>query len=503
MRRAAAWVVCWLVAGCGGALPEESSPADTPAVEARQAAAAACEPVAGQAQRVKLILPPSSLPARFAETPESLVEFQGQLFFAVNFEDGRRALWKSDGTEAGTVEVKAFAPSSSGNFERLGGLTPAGDRLFFLAHEAATGTELWVTDGTTGGTRLVADLTPGSEGSFLSLLTGLGSTLVFFREQPFTSPTPGLVELWRSDGTTAGTERLLALAPGTTVSFQKLQLGSALLFFVSVPGRGLELWKTDGTATGTRRIQRLDAGSAFIFDVRIADGTGFFTLIDEGNLTEVWKTDGTSGGTQRLRTFGPAAFPRLLSTIGEYLYLALTDPVTQRMHLYRMRVQGSGSREYVTSLPNPFADQPDAFPSVNEVSAADGRIFFSISIGSPGPAPRDTQLWVTDGTREGTRLLRRPLSLSDEYGSPVFAVSPRLAFFAAFEEGTAGIEPWVTDGTMRGTRRLRDVAPGGESSYPRSFTRVGERVFFSAYDDSQAGQLWTVPLLRTCVPGTR
>jgi ELWxxDGT repeat protein len=494
-------VVGWLVVGCGGPLLEEAPPVavDMPAAVASGVSAQACEPAAGAAQRVKVILPPSSMPARLAQMPASLVEFRGQLFFAVNFEDGRGALWKSDGTEAGTVEVAAFPPSSPG-FDWLRGLTPAQDKLFFQANEAATGDELWVTDGTSAGTRLVADLTPGTDGSFLSHLTGLGNTLVFFREPPGGT---GGYELWRSDGSAAGTQRLLEFGPGTSVSFQKLQLGNTLLFFVSHATRGIELWKTDGTAAGTARIRRLDGGEAFVFDVRTAEGTGFFTLLDGGNLTEVWKTDGTPGGTQRMRTFGPSAFPRLLQVSGAYLYLALTDAVTQRMHLYRMRTDGSGSREYVVTLPNPYADQPDAFPSVNDVSVAQGRIFFSLSIGSSGPAPRDTQLWVTDGTRHGTRLLRRPLSLSDEYGSPVYAVSPRLAFFSAFEEASAGIEPWVTDGTVWGTRRLRDVAPGGESSYPRSFTRVGDRVFFSAYDETLAGQLWSVPLLRTCLTGER
>jgi hypothetical protein len=51
----------------------------------------------------------------------------------------------------------------------------------------------------------------------------------------------------------------------------------------------------------------------------------------------------------------------------------------------------------------------------------------------------------------------------------------------------------VTDGTVAGTRVLKDVAPDG-SSYPRDYTRVGQRVFFSAFDDTVANQLWTVPL---------
>lgn len=505
-------VVCWLAVGCGEPLLEEVPPADTPAQEALsggerlpeglgELSAEGCRLEVGQAQRVKVILPPSGIFSRFAERPESLVEFRGQLSFAVNFEDRRMALWRSDGTEAGTTEVKAFPPLPSDRLARLRGLTSAGDKLFFLASEVDSGNELWVTDGSPGGTRRVADLTPGAEGSFLSHLAGLGSRFVFFREVLGSDTMPGRHELWRSDGTAAGTQRLMDFGPGTSVSWQDMRLGGALVFFVSSASRGTELWRTDGTVAGTVRVRRLDAGEAGIFDVRTSGGTGFFTLLDEGNLTEVWKTDGTPGGTLRLRTFGPGSFPRLLNAIGAQLYIAITNATTQRLSLYRLRTDGSGVRELVATLPNPYADQPDAFPSLNDVSPAERRIFFSVAIGTSGPAPRDTQLWVTDGTRAGTQLLRRPLSLSDEYGSPIYAVNDRLAFFTAFELGGTGIEPWVTDGTARGTRLLRDAAPGGESSYTGTFLRVGDRVFFDAYDDTQAGQLWSAPLRRTCLHG--
>lgn len=493
-----AFLVWGLVVGCGGAVDEEALVSGNEALGVEGEAAWDCHPEVGEARRVKTILPPSQFPGRLAEAPESLVEFRDQLYFAVNFEDGRQSLWKSNGTEAGTVEVKEFPPQP--NFARLTALTPAKDRLFFLATEAATGQELWVSDGTTGGTHLVKDIAPGIMGSALSNLAGLGRTLVFFRE-PFAGQTPPEnIELWRSDGTAAGTERIRDLGPDTSVSFNTFKLGERLIYFTFGPG-GVELWRTDGTSAGTVRVKRLDAGEAFIFDARTSGGTAYFTLIDEDNSTEVWKTDGTAGGTLRLRTFGPSHSVRLLNAIGSSLYITVTDPVEQRMNLYRLRTDGSGVREYVTTLPNPYADLPDAFPYIDAVSAADGRIYFSVAISTSGPAPRDTQLWVTDGTKAGTRLLVRPLSTSDEYSSPVFAVSGRLAFTAAFELAGAGLEPWVTDGTVGGTRRLKDIAPGGDSSYPRSFTRVGNRVYFSAFDETRAGQLWSVPLRNACLAG--
>jgi ELWxxDGT repeat protein len=509
----AGMVVCWLAVGCGGPLPDEGPSPGTSGEEAGSSSEPVpglgepspqwwCPPTEGETQRVKTILPPSEFGGRYAAVPESMVEFRGQLFFAVNFEDGRMALWRSTGTGTGTAEVRAFPAQPPWSFPRLGELTPARDRLFFLANEAATGSELWVTDGTTGGTRQVAELTPGPESSALSHLTALGQGLVFFRRLPESSSVPERWELWRSDGSAAGTARLLELAPGTSVSRQEIPLGDSLFFFLSDARHGTELWRTDGTTAGTYRIQALDEDEVAVLDVHIAGGKAFFTLRDEGSLTELWQTDGTPVGTRRMYTFGSSFFlPRILGALGDDLYLALPSLETRKLRLYRMRTDGTPRREYVTTLDNPYAGQPDAVAVLGDASIAEGRIFFSIVVASLGPAPRDTQLWVTDGTPSGTRLLRRPLSLSDEYSSPILAVGAGLAFFSAYEQSSASIEPWVTDGTVAGTRRLRDIAPGGESSYPRSFTRMGDRIFFSAYDETLAGQLWAVPLRRTCAAG--
>lgn len=485
-----------LALGCGGALPDEGSWDEGQAAEA---AAELCAP-AGDAQRVKTILPPSDNISRYAPKPESLVEFRGQLYFAVNFEDGRMALWKSAGTEATTTEVKGFAALPPWSFPRLDALTPAGDTLFFLATESPTGRELWATDGTAGGTRLVTDLTPGPQGSSLSHLTAVGRTLVFARRVPGSSTQAERMELWRADGTAAGTQRLVDLGAGSDMSWQLIRLDTAALFLVTHPSRGTQLWKTDGTAAGTGLVQHIDSGQVHAVDVRNEGRRAFFTVLD-GSNTEVWQTDGTSTGTLRLYTFGPNPVARLLGSLGEYVYLTLADVELQWMRVYRLRTGVTSSREYIATVPNPYAGQIDAVPFLDTVARTEGKLFFSIGIGSSGPVPRDTQLWVTDGTQAGTKLLRRPLSLSDEYSSPIYVLGTGLVFFASYEPGV-GIEPWVSDGTAAGTRRLKDIS-SRESSYPSSFQRSGDRVYFSAYDDTQAGQLWSVPLQSTCVSGER
>ena len=45
-------------------------------------------------------------------------------------------------------------------------LTVVGSTVFFTATDATHGTELWKTDGTAAGTALVKDVYPGSIGSY-------------------------------------------------------------------------------------------------------------------------------------------------------------------------------------------------------------------------------------------------------------------------------------------------------------------------------------------------
>ena len=85
-------------------------------------------------------------------------------------------LWKSDGTESGTVMVKNIvgSGSSSPNF-----LTAVGNTLYFEASDGTNGVELWKSDGTASGTVMVKDINSGSNSGNPSYLTAVGNTLYF------------------------------------------------------------------------------------------------------------------------------------------------------------------------------------------------------------------------------------------------------------------------------------------------------------------------------------
>jgi ELWxxDGT repeat protein len=102
-------------------------------------------------------------PGQGDSNPQFLTNVNGVLYFEAD--DGAQGgeLWKSDGTAAGTLLVKDIAPDDSDSFGQQ--LTNADGTLFFTAADRSFGVgdhgdELWKTDGTAAGTVIVKDISP-------------------------------------------------------------------------------------------------------------------------------------------------------------------------------------------------------------------------------------------------------------------------------------------------------------------------------------------------------
>ena len=118
-------------------------------------------------------------------------------------------------------------------------LTNVNGTLFFTANDGSTGKELWKTDGTSAGTMLVRDIQPGSDGSSSNSLVNVDGTLLFVANDGSTGE-----ELWQSDGTSSGTVLAMDIATGASSSNPRelREVGGRLFFVATTPDYSTELW---------------------------------------------------------------------------------------------------------------------------------------------------------------------------------------------------------------------------------------------------------------------
>jgi ELWxxDGT repeat protein len=95
--------------------------------------------------------------------PYWLTDVGGTLYFQANDGTHGEELWKSDGTEAGTVMVRDIRPGSVRSEPAW--LTDVGGTVYFTAGDGVDGRELWMSDGTEAGTVMVKDIRAGSASS--------------------------------------------------------------------------------------------------------------------------------------------------------------------------------------------------------------------------------------------------------------------------------------------------------------------------------------------------
>lgn len=185
----------------------------------------------------------SAVWAAGSSSPTRFVEFGGRLFFNGPIANSVTPMWVTDGTEAGT---RVFFP----NFATP--LAVVGERLLFVGYDDEAGDELWTTDGTIDGTFRLIDLYPGRFPGFFAGFAKVGDVYCFAARDPDHG-----IELWSSDGTPEGTRIVRELVPGTGGPFHPSNtayaalMGSTLLFLATTPEFGAEVWRTDGTEAGT------------------------------------------------------------------------------------------------------------------------------------------------------------------------------------------------------------------------------------------------------------
>lgn len=298
------------------------------------------------------------------------------LYFSADDGIHGRELWKTNGTAAGTVMVRDAIPGPAGSSPSL--MTRVGNLLFFTAWTPGVGRELWKSNGTSLGTVLVKDITPGPGDTEIRELVD-GGWLLFVA-----SPPGEVVTLMRSDGTEGGT---IVMQPGLDGVNGLLKVGSHVVF----AAWGGELWKTNGTSAGTELIKDIHPDPSVIkriLSITKVNNTVFFSGDDGVHGHELWFSDGTYSGTYMVKDIYPGPTPsspdaRQMYAVDNTLLFSADDGTLGR-ELWRSDGTCGGTMIVQDIYPGPVGSDPHEIIRVNDkifVSAMDMFAGFEVFTG--------------------------------------------------------------------------------------------------------------------------
>ncbi|HYK02781.1 MAG TPA: ELWxxDGT repeat protein [Thermoanaerobaculia bacterium] len=321
-----------------------------------------------------------------------------------------------------------------------------GDRLYFMADDGL-GPAIWRTDGTAAGTEAV--IRNGSRVDLPVPLVSFGGTLYLTNFQ----------ELWKIEGE-SGTAVLVKTFPNYPGVTEAGVAGGRLFLLAEDGENGHQVWTTDGTGAGTVPITSLDRfREAPLLPVSLA-GREYF-LTQNGR---VYETDGTPGGNRLVAEAANDDYPGTnLFSFGPSLYFFTAGALR--------KLSGSAADVQELALPGEYP----------EYAVGRDAIFFTYS---PRSAP--AQLWTSDGTAAGTKLLREFAAAADDREVKPVSLGDRVIF--GVDDGVHGFEPWVSDGTAEGTRLLRDISSG--SSDAEVYFVADGITYFAATDEQHGRELW-------------
>ena len=364
--------------------------------------------------------------------------------------------------------------SSYFNFTNVNGT------LFFRPDDGAHGDELWKSNGTGAGTVLVKDINPGSAGSDLQDFVNANGKLYFRADDGVHGS-----ELWTSDGTAAGTVMIKDIFPGANsgVLSSLFAVGGIVYFQADDGVHGTELWKSDGTAAGTILLKDIFPGvfpagmnagvprSGNPNNFTLVNGAVYFAASGGEETHEVWKTDGTIAGTVMVKDIYSGVMGYV---INNFVNLNGTLILT---------VYGgaSGSELWKSDGTAAGTTLIKAMPGGNfnnHPTVMNGALYFLEGDG----------LWKSDGTTGGTILLMQKggtFSLSPEL---LIAVNNKLFFTG--NDDVHGLELWTSNGTAGGTVLVKDINPGTNNSELNAFTKVGSKLMFTADNGVNGNEIW-------------
>ena len=293
-----------------------------------------------------------------------------------------------------------------------------------------------------------------------------------------------------------------------------IEFGDQLYFSANDSENGRELWVSDGTQEGTQLLADINPGSegSSFFDNLVINDKFYFSASGE-NGRELYVSDGTTEGTQLVadllpgeNSFGSVygSSPHDFVEFNNQLYFSASNDADGDRKLFATDgLPSNGGTAEGTKLIADIDFGSDGIytrGSRRDIIKFDNQLYFTADDGENG-----RELWVSDGTIEGTQLL-----IDINTGEPYYTRGPSYPasssprdfiefndklYFTA-DDGENGRELWVSDGTTAGTQLVADIYPGSDdntyaySSNASSLTVLNDELFFGANDGINGNELF-------------
>jgi len=401
-----------------------------------------------------------------------LLRVGSQVYFGTNDTDGLLHIWRSDGTANGTSLVSGIETEAS-TFGGIYPMTSDDKRVYFNVQYKvppfSTRTAVWAVDGPEGNQQIYDDR------YFYASLVSKGVTYFF----------DGLGAIWRVDEAPL---RLSLSAPTDTIPYPHFMGGNVVVSdtlyiaqFSPDGNGGFNLWRSDGTTAGSRFVTHFGTVTHNNTNTATKEtlskptfgppplpppqfsvyGNSFFMCYG----TALWYSDGTAGNTRFIRPMAN----------GEYL--ACKHPqVLFSDKLYFASYGASGKTELWQSDGNIAGTNAITTLSVTQMLTATSSYFYFLA--SDGDSTQDSVLWKSDGTLSGTQAIKTLTSTTE---LPHYIVYNDKLYFQAHGQ------LWSSDGTEANTQPL---VSGNILSNPSDFTELNGQLVFYAYSRPYGTELW-------------
>jgi len=379
--------------------------------------------------------------------PQAVGDIGGGFLFGAQGPHGD-GLWRTDGTPAGTERLTlfgsqgVFSETSTPNFPVLG------KYLYFTATtDATSGMQIWRTDGTAAGTQSFGQLGPDPNGRPVIFEQSLGKRLLFSA-----GDTQGNLQLYSTDGSSI--TQLTAFS-GTTAGFiGKGIVVGAKFFFVAVDNSyAQQLWATDGTPARTYQLNSTIYGATYDpHGFAQANGLVFYlsngllwTIDPKSDVISTVSTSGTPG-------FGPPNVLESANPIGEKSDVLFIDFDLVQLALWRSDGTATGTYAVANITPGQPTFNESSYPVFEQIRS---RAVYIADDGVHGP-----QLWSSDGKDADTIRLTdatEPANAPFQIAIPLQVFGDVGYFMISDGAATTTWSLWSTDGTHGGTHRVPGV----------------------------------------------